>query len=107
MIFFIDTALHVKGSLVSISTIPRNGPFSITQTVQFTCEVNTTLNVSYNWNYVVETSNVHSTERSFYLTFSNRTIRYTWYVCIASSSGVTFGRATKIIEVHGMTFIFS
>jgi len=99
--FLSGTAVYANGSVVSISIVPRNGPFSILSTVQLTCEVNTTLNVSYSWNYVVESSNNQSTEKSFSITFSDRTIRYTWYICVASSSGVTLGKATKIIEVHG------
>ena len=94
--------LDSEASLVSISTLPTNGPFYVWQTVQFICEASTTMNVSYQWNYVGNIYNTNfRTGQIIYVTFDQSDIRYIWVLCTASSSGVTIGKANKMVEVHG------
>ena len=95
-------AIESKGSLVSISTLPANGPFYVGQTVQFTCETNTTMSISYQWNYDSHVHNIDTrTGQSIDVTFDQDYLRYFWIFCTASSSGVILGKTNKFVEVHG------
>jgi len=90
----------------SISTLPINGPFYIGQTVQFTCEFNTTMSVSYQWNYVEDLySRITRTGPSINITFSQTIYRYIWVLCtVSSSSSNRDGEISNkmIVEVHKM-----
>ena len=101
-VFITGAAIEVKGSLLSISTVPANGPFYVGQTVQFTCETNTTMNISYQWNYngflyYTFTKN----GQSINVTFDQNYLQYFWIFCTATASGVILGKTNKFVEVHG------
>ena len=92
----------MKGSSVSISTLPANGPFYVGQTVQFTCETNTTMSISYQWNYNNRIYHSYTrTGQSIYVTFDQSYLRYFWIFCTASSSGVILGKANTFFEING------
>jgi len=94
-------ATYVKATSVTISTIPRSGPFVIGQTVQFSCEVHPSANASFRWIYVYYNGYGTSTAKALHITIHENTIRYPLVFCMASLSGVTLGKATKVIEVNG------
>ena len=99
--FNLGAAVCVKSTSVTISTLPRIGPFVVGQSVKFTCDVNTTANnISFDWVYVHTIGISRATVKNVSLYFHDDIIRYPWFYCMVSSSGVTVGKATKVIEIH-------
>ena len=95
-------AKDAKGSLVSISTLPKNGPFYVGQTIQFTCETNTTRNISYQWNYNHRIYHSYTgTGQSINVTFDQGYLQYFWIFCTATASRVILGTTNKFVEIHG------
>ena len=96
--------MAAEGSIVSISTLPANAQFYVGQTIQFTCETNTTTTVSYQWNYFKAIyDGFRSNDKTITITFDqNNIFRYIWVFCtVSSSSGDVLGQASKLVEVHG------
>ena len=93
--------METEGAFVSISTLPTKSPFYVGQTVQFTCETTSTRNISYQWNYNDHGHSNTRTGQIINVTFDQSVIRYIWVLCTASSSGITLGKANKMIEVNG------
>ena len=90
-------------SSVRITTVPREGPFMIRQTVQFLCEVDADANVtSFMWNNLDDIfGSWTNTGSNFSRSYFQEHLRYCFYSCTALSVGGTVGKATKVIEVHG------
>lgn len=94
-------------SSVRITTIPRDGPFRVGQTVLFICEVEPaqSANVTYHWrtveyayggtNFITETETL---PRFIYID----DLRYSWYFCTATLiDGTVLGSADKLVEFQG------
>ena len=94
-------------SSVTISTVPSNGPFYIGQTVQFTCEIDSTMatNVSYHWTFAYYYYRIFRvSSQSFNHTFTPIIMRHSLYTCtVKTSSGIILEKARKVIEVYGKT----
>jgi len=92
---------------VKIVTSPRLGPFRLGQTVEFTCEVDSShdVSISYQWRSVEGVYGGGSTysSRSFNKTFSEYrfTLRYCWYFCTVTYNGTFTVSNSKLIEVQG------
>ena len=99
-----DAVINIKATSVTISTLPGSSPFAIGQKVQFTCEVTAIASIESNY---VNYNHVRVTGKKFTLLFQEYTMRHTWFYCMASSSGVIIGKATKVIEVHGKKYCFN
>ena len=89
---------------VSISTDPRQGPFRIGQTVQFSCQVEPTPpgNVSYQWRNldsvrVVYSGNHQNFSRDYDI--GDLPLFYSYYFCEVSVNETLVGFATRIVEV--------
>ena len=105
--FILGAIVSGSESLVTISTVPSNGPFYIGQTVKFICEIDSTkdTNVSYEWVFAYHyLMRYRINNQTFKHTFTPVIVRYSLYTCIVkSSSGNIIEKAKKVIEVHGKT----
>ena len=91
-----------------IATNPRQGPFRLGQTVEFTCEVDPVPEVLvYQWRAVDGKygSSTYS-GRSFNKTFYDDTLRFCWYFCSVTHNQTLLGKADKLVEVHGEHFLY-
>ena len=95
--------MDVATSLVKITTVPREGPYMIGQTVQFVCEVDThSYDVTFMWNAVEDIyGSLSSTGMKFSSTYWQETLRFCWYSCTVLKNGTLIGKANKVVEVHG------
>ena len=102
----ISAVVSVGEYTVSIITDPRQGPFRIDQTVQFSCQVDPTPlgNVSYQWrnldsNYVGYSGNHQNFSRDYDI--RDLLFLYSYYFCEVSVNETLVGSATRIVEVQG------
>ena len=89
---------------VTITTQPRQGPFRINQTVQFSCSVHPTppRDLTYQWRTVEAISGGSSFIRQSYnRTYSERYLHYCYYYCEVSANGTVVGSTSRIVEVLG------
>ena len=100
-----------EGLKVTINTVPRQGPFRIFQTVQFSCEVEPAQSeyLSYQWKTVEHVFGGPSHRgESFNTTFEEVNMRYCWYFCsVYASNGTVLGSANRLVEVHGKSILIS
>ena len=88
-----------------IVTRPPQGPFSLRQTVQFTCEVDSlpTENLIFQWRSVEYTYGGSSySGQSFNKTFNNEhSLRYVWFFCSILKNTTQLASSERIVEIHG------
>ena len=100
-------SVRVRGLSLRIVTYPRQGPFRLGQTVEFTCEVDPVPSeaLTYQWRPVDTTygSSTYS-GRSFNKTYYDNTLRFCWYFCSVTHNQTLIGKADKLVEVHGEPF---
>ena len=91
---------------VTITTQPRQGPFRIGQTVQFSCSVHPTPpgNLTYSWRRVESTYGSTYTQQHFIQTYSmyDINLRFCYYYCEVFANDTTLvGSTSRIVEVQG------
>ena len=108
-IYFFMFSVRVRGLSLRIVTYPRQGPFRLGQTVEFTCEVDPIPSeaLTYQWRPVDRTygSSAYS-GRSFNKTYDDNALRFCWYFCSVTHNQTLIGKADKLVEVHGEPFLF-
>ena len=91
---------------VTIITSPSQGPFRISQIVNFSCLIEPTPPdlVTYQWR-VLDNAGGGSTSSSQnisrYYRFYSYYLHYCWYSCEVSRNQTLLGSSRRVIEVHG------
>ena len=91
---------------VTITTQPRQGPFRIEQTVQFSCSVHPTPlgNLTYNWRTVDRAYGFTYTQQHFNRTYSmyDNSLHFCYYYCeVLANDTIVVGSTSRIVEVQG------
>ena len=103
----ISAGVSVGEYTVSIITDPREGPFRIDQTVQFSCQLDPTPpgNVSYRWRFVDEagSSGASGLQQNFSRIYSiyGYHPHHCYYFCEVSVNGTPVSSARRIVQVQG------
>ena len=88
---------------VTITTQPRQGPFRINQTVQFSCSVHPTPpgNLTYQWRTVEYGYGSTYTQQQIIAYYRRDNLHYCYYYCEVFADGAVVGSASRIVEVLG------
>ena len=89
---------------VTIMTDPRQGPFRLDQTVDFSCVVEPAPpdSVTYHWRTVESVYGGSTfTQQNFSRTYNYNDLRYCWYFCEVMLNETLVGSANKLVEVSG------
>ena len=91
---------------VTITTQPRQGPFRIEQTVQFSCSVHPTPpgDLTYSWKTVDSIYDSTYTRQHFNRTYSEyeNNLHFCYYYCeVLANDTIVVGSTSRIVEVQG------
>ena len=86
---------------VSIITDPRQGPFRVGQTVNFSCVVEPALDdVTYQWR-AVEYESSSFTRQNISRRYYSNSLRYCWYFCYVWQNETLINSSNLMVEIQG------